>query len=173
MKILVLMPLDERSVYMAARLYAALPSSVQENTFAMPMFMEYLVQGKIANNWAASVFQSIIAARSVYRAAKDNDLIIIGNINKEYKFDAVFNFQDAEKDDSYIDVFLEKLQTIDDKDLKKIVDNVYTNEDSKMPLHNCKATGEFLGSYIKTDPHLEQIEEEYKRTLKENDDRII
>lgn len=173
MKILVLMPLDERSVYMAARLYAALPDDVKEHTFAMPMFMEYLVEGKIAANWAASVFQTIIAARSVYRAAKDDDLIVIGNINQDYKFDAIFNFQDAEKDEPYVDVFVDKLSTIDDDALQVIISNLYSNEDSKMPLHNCKASGDFLGKYIKTDPHLKKLEEEYQKIVKDQDERII
>lgn len=167
MKILVLMPLDERSVYMAARLYNYLPEEVKDKTFAMPMFMEYLVNGKIANNWAASVFQSIIAARSIYRAAEKDDLIIIGNINNEYKFDAIFNFQDAEKDEEYLDVFLDKLKTIDDEDLKKMVENMYEAKDSKMPLHNCEAAAEFLATYLTTDPHLEEIEQEYIEKLKE------
>jgi len=173
MKILVLMPLDERSVYMSARLYGSLSDAAKEHAFAMPMFMEYLVQSKIAPNWASSVFQAIISGRSIYRAAKDDDLIIIGNINKDYAFDVVFNFQDVEKDEEYKDVFVEKLQTIDDESLAKIINNLYESKDSKMALHNCQASGEFLSSYLKTDPHLEEIKQKYQKKIEEINDRVF
>ena len=29
-----------------------------------------------------------------------------------------------------------------------------------MPLHNCKATAQFLSDYIQTDPHLERLQQE-------------
>lgn len=49
MKILILMPLDEKWVYMATGLYKALTAKAKEVTFAMPQYMEYLIDTKIIN----------------------------------------------------------------------------------------------------------------------------
>lgn len=51
--------------------------------------------------------------------------------------------------------------------LSKMVNNMYTAEDSKMALHNCTATADFLAAYLATDPHLDRITKEYHKRLKE------
>lgn len=50
MKILVLMPLDEKNTYTAAGIYKALPAKVKDITFSMPMFMDYIVGTKASSN---------------------------------------------------------------------------------------------------------------------------
>lgn len=50
MKILILMPCSEAWTYHATGIYKALPQDVKEITFAMPMYMEYLVDTKISQD---------------------------------------------------------------------------------------------------------------------------
>ena len=73
MKILVLMPLDEKWVYMANGLYNALPIEAREKTFAMPMFMQYAITTKTTPNWLYAQFDALVAVKGVYNAAKDGD----------------------------------------------------------------------------------------------------
>lgn len=46
MKILLLMPLDEKWSYIAAELYKNLTTEAKEKTFAMPMFTEWQIATK-------------------------------------------------------------------------------------------------------------------------------
>ena len=46
--------------------------------------------------------------------------------------------------------------------LELLVNNVHKAEESKMALHNCKATADFLANYLKTDPKLDDIKKEYE-----------
>lgn len=164
MKILVLMPLDEKWVYMANGIYSALPADVQNVTFAMPMFMQYAVTTKITPNWLYATFDAILAIKSVYKAAKDGDLIVIGNAPKDMEFDAIFNFQDLELDMPYEDLLMEKTREVvkEDEELLGMVTDLYTNADSIMPLHNITATADFLAAYLDTDPKTEQIKKQYQ-----------
>jgi hypothetical protein len=170
MKILVLMPCDEKSVYMAAGIYKALPQKIREKTFAMPMFMDYLVQTKLVGNWVVSFYDALVSARKIYETAEE-DLIIIGNVNKkDCSFDAVFNFQDAELDLVYKDDFLEKIKEMvaDDEFLKGYVENMYTKEDSLMPLQNYIATADFLTAYLKTggvEKSISKLNKEYEEKI--------
>ena len=50
MKILVLMPCDERMTYIAAKIYKELPDEIKDITFSMPMFMDYLISSKVVGN---------------------------------------------------------------------------------------------------------------------------
>ena len=167
MKILVLMPLDEKWVYMANGLYNSLPVEVRDKTFAMPMFMQYCITTKSTPNWLYATFDALVAVKSVYNAAKDGDLIIIGNCDKDMKFDAIFNFQDIEVDLPYEDKLMEKTREIvkSDKELLGYTTNLYTNEDSIMPLHNIVAAADFLAAYLDTDPKIEQIRKQYQEKV--------
>lgn len=171
MKILVLMPLQEQSAYMATGIYKALPHEIQEKCFAMPMFMEFLVKTKVSPNYTYALFDSILSAEALCDAAeKDNlDLLIIGNVKNTYKFDKIFNFQDIETDLLYKDDFIEKVAQIvaDEEILANKISHLYTSKDSTMTLHNCVATADFLSAYMNTDPHLEQITEEYNRKIEQ------
>lgn len=161
------MPLNEAWSYMANGIYRAMPVEVRDKTFVMPMFMEYCVTTKIAPNWMYAVYDALITVRQVYDTAKDDDLIVIGNCDADLKFDAVFNFQDIEEDLPYSDKYVEKLKTIvkDDEKLSSYL-VLHEAEESKMPLHNCAATADFLTDYLATDPHLEDIKKEFQKKLK-------
>ncbi len=164
MKILVLMPLDEKWVYMANGIYRNLPQEVKDITFAMPMFMQYCITTKAVPNWLYATFDALVAVRNAYNAAGEGDLIVIGNCDKKLEFDAIFNFQDLAIDLRYSDLLMEKTKDLvkDAEDLRSYVDNLYTADDSKMPLHNCLATANFLTAYLQTDPKLEEIKKEYQ-----------
>ena len=170
MKILVLMPLDERSSHMGLKIYDALPYEVKEHTFCMPAFMEYLMITKACKNWTYALFDSLLTAKRLYEHTDENeDLLIIGNTSMNQKFDVIFNFQDIDEDLPYQDFFVKKMQEIvrGEKRLEELINNLHTANESKMTLHNCIATADFLAAYIKTDPHLSDIEKEYKKKLKE------
>ena len=168
MKILILMPLDEKWSYLAMGLYKALPSKYKDRTFSMPMFMDYLVQTKVAENWTYALLDAVSSAKHLYEASKDDDFILIGNIKRDFKFDKVFNFQDEFIDSAYKDNFLEKIRELvkEDSLLTNFLDNFYNNEDSTMPLHNIDASAAFISDYMQTDPHIDEILEEYKQKQK-------
>ena len=168
MKILVLMPLQEQSAYMAMGIYKNLPGNIKDKTFCMPAFMDYLVTSKIAPNWEYALFDTLYGAKSIYNSTgEDEDLIIIGNCKKDFKFDVVFNFQDINEDldynDPFIDTMREKVQS--EELLRNMLADMYSQEDVRMRLHNCKATADFLTAYLDTDPHLDKIEKEYLSQL--------
>lgn len=174
MKILVLMPLAEQSSFMDIGIYKNLPEDIKKNTFCMPSFMNYIVATKIVPSFEYAIFDSILCAQKLYEATnKDEDLIIIGNMDKKYSFDVVFNFQDLDEDMPYQDNFLNKIKELvaGEEKLTKMVNDMYTNEDSKMALHNCSAAAKFLSKYIKTDPHLDKIKEEYEEQLQQLKDK--
>lgn len=170
MKILVLMPLDEKNTYMAAGIYKGLTAHAKDNCFSMPNFMDYVITTKISPNWEYALFYSILSTEKVYEIAEKehNNLIIIGNMPKKYKFDLIVNFQDLVESLPYEDKFLEKMKekVKGDERLMAMVDT-YAKEDSKLSMHNVLATADFLSKYLETDPHLEEIEQEYKEKLEE------
>lgn len=167
MKILILMPLDEQHVYAATGIYKHLDPKYQQITFAMPMFMEYLVDTHISKNWTYATYDSIISSKSYCQAAEDTngDLIIIGNVDKKYKFDAVFNFQEIDEALPYKDSFIEHLLNTKAVQLDPIlfnpINSLYTAADSLLALKNCEATADFINHYMKTDPHINEIHSLY------------
>lgn len=165
------MPLDEKWVYMANGLYNALPVEVRNKTFAMPMFMQYAMTTKATPHWLYAIFDALVAVKGVYNAAKDGDLIVIGNCDKDMKFDAIFNFQDFNEDLPYKDLFVEKAKevVVSDDQLLSYLTNLYTNEDSIMPLHNVAAAADFLAAYLKTDPKIEQLKKQYQDKINFSD----
>lgn len=179
MKILVLMPLDEKYTYTALGIYNNLPFEIKQKCFMMPTFMDYLVTIKLAPNWEQAAFDALVASEKLYNAAvqKKDDIIVIGNINKEYEFDAVFNFQDEKEEEPYSDSFLDKLKakiaasselTEEERSLlSKHIDNLYVADDSKLSLVNFTATADLLTAYLQTDPKLDIIKKEYEDKLKE------
>ena len=166
MKILVLMPMDERLTANAAALYSHMPEKIKDITFSIPMFMEYLIDTKMVENWMFAMFYAMSSANALCRAADKNkeDLIIFGNAPKDLEFDAVFSFQDAEEALPYNDLFLEKVKEIvaEEDNLSDRLNNLYTADDVIFKLHNCAATADFLSKYIKTNPNLDEIKEKYK-----------
>ena len=169
MKILVLMPCDERMTYYAAKIYKELPNDVKDITFSMPMFMDYLVSSKIVGNWVYAFFDSFVSMKNIYKTAakSKDDLIVFGTAPKNMKFDAIFSFQDDAAQMPYEDHFLRKVKEIvsDEPKLTAYLENLYGAEDSKFNLYNCDATAGFLAEYIKTDPKLEDIKARYEGRL--------
>lgn len=179
MKILVLMPLREDCVYMAEKIYNSMSHEAKDKTFVMPCFMEYLVFTKITPNWDYALFDAIISAKTMYKAAveSDDDIIIIGNMPSEYKFDQVFNMQSAEEELPYNDPAITNLQQLiitndkltdeERRPLLDLIGDMHKNEESELALINCVATADFLTAYLQTDPKLDKIKEEYENKKKE------
>ena len=165
MKILILMPCDEKWVHAATGIFKNLSPEVKEVAYPIPMYMEYLIDTRISKNWLEAFFDAQLSARAYCDAAQKNDLdlLVIGNVSKDYKFDAVFNFQDIEQSLPYEDNFAAKVRELagDDETLNKYLTNWYTKEDSKLALRDCTATAEFINKYFKTDPKLENVRAEF------------
>lgn len=170
MKILILMPLDQQHVDASAAIYKSLPHEIQETTFPMPMFMEYLIGVGKSQNWLWAFFDAVVSAKSIYNAAAKTDkhLIIIGNMPTDYKFDAVFNFQEIEESLPYKDNHAEKIKELvqDEEVLANIVNNLYTADASQFSLHDCRATADFLTAYLETDPKIDELKQKYADILK-------
>lgn len=183
MKILILMPLDEKWSFIASGIYKNLDDNAKNKTFAMPMFTEWqlatkkmIIGNDLPQNWNIATFGSIVKAREMYKLSELNndDFILIGNINPQYKFDMIFNFQAEEKDEAYEDLYIEKLKSIF-KDEKVLYDNLifYNSTASMMTLHNIKAAANFISDYIKTDANIDKIKEKYKDTLVFKEDNNV
>lgn len=169
MKILVLMPLDEKSAYMSMGIYKNLPAEVKDKTFCMPSFMDYLVTTKIVPNWEYALFDTLLTSERILDATGDDDIIVLGNVKKEYDFDMIFNFQDINYAEKYADPFVERMRNLvqDEELLANKINFLHAAEESKLSLQNCIATADLLAALIQTDPHLDRIKEEYQRKLKE------
>lgn len=155
MKMLILMPLDEKWVYAATGIYKEIEDEMKTLVFFMPMMMEYLIQTKIAPDWATAAVETIYSACQVYEAAGDDDLVIIGNLPTSYKFDIIHNFQDIEEALPYKDLFIEKLSevchdTLPDTDIVfKYIDNLHKAEESDLALQDCEATAHLISAILK------------------------
>lgn len=169
MKILLLMPIDEQHTVAATEIYKDLPNEIREKTFSMPMYMQYLVSTHIAKYWEYALVDTMYASNKLLSALdKKDDYLLIGNAPAAVEFDAIFNFQDIEFDEKYEDKFLKKVAELvkADETLYNLVSNLHTADESKMCLHNCLATADFLAAYMGTDPRLDKIKEKYEETLK-------
>lgn len=168
MKILLLMPLDQQHSDAAMAIYKALSPHAKDVTFAMPSYMEYLVQTKLTPNFSYAFFDTLLAAQKLYTASKKEDLIIIGNTSKNFAFDKIFNFQDIEESLPYQDDFMEKLKTVvkEEPKLLELVNNNHTADESTLALHNCIATADFLSSYLNTSIDKTRIKNKYDQQIK-------
>lgn len=175
MKILILMPLDEKWSFIASGLFKALDQNAQDATFCLPMFNEWQMatgkmvispKGDLPRNWNIATFGSLIKAREMYKqqATLQKDFILIGNIAPEYEFDAIFNFQNPDKDEPYQDPCLERLDKTDDPVLLKALRR-YDASASTFTLHDFAAAGQYISAYLKTDPHLNDIKQKYEENL--------
>lgn len=176
MKILILMPIGEDYSYIASGLFKALDQEARDCAFSLGMFSEWqrttkkMVIGKdLPNTWTVATFGSLMKARELYRLqdAAKKDIIIIGNISPDFKFDAVFNFQDPEKDAPYEDRYLAKVAAAaQGEDALQDALRVYDASVSQMALHNFAAAGKFISEYLKTDPRIDDIKTKYENQLK-------
>lgn len=168
MKILVLMPLSESHSHISMKIQNQLPDNVRENCFIMPAYIDYLLETKKVENSIYAISNALLSAQIVYKDAveKNKDLIIFGNIDKTFTFDAIFNCQDLTEDLPYQDGRAEKIaELVKGTEVEYIAHELYTNDDSIMPLHNAVAIADFLTAYLDTDPHLEEIKLQYQDRL--------
>jgi hypothetical protein len=165
MKILVLMPCDEKVVYWAAEIYKNLDDNIKDNSFFVPMFMDYLIQTKQAENWVYALADGLISANLLCKKADEEkkDIIIFGNASSDIEFDEIFSFQDNELIAPYSDLFIEKTKTIftDAKEFITVLENLHTKNDVKLMLTNCKATATLINDLIKSQVDLEKIKDNY------------
>ena len=184
MTILVLMPLDEKYVYLANALYSALPNNIKDKTLCMPMFMQWAITTKATKTWTEAMFMSLVTVQSAARIATTtkDDLLVIGNCDKKFKFDVVFNMQDAERSEAYKDLFIDKIvEKIDelgpedtDRDLlSSYISHLYGDKDSKMALRNIVATADFLTAYMGTGVDLDDIKAKYRDKLEFKDESEV
>lgn len=166
MRILVLMPCDERAVYLGASLYRHLPDNLKDNCFIMPMFMDYLVSTKTVGNWVYAFFDSLVSAEALLRNDENTDLIIVGNVDKKYKFDIVLNLQVDGESLPYKDNFIEHIQTLVEEEpiLSKRIDHLYTNAASTLALYNAELGAQLIADLMATDNSNEiiKIKEKYE-----------
>jgi hypothetical protein len=155
MRILVLMPCDERAVYVAAAFYRYLPDNLKEQCFSMPMFMDYLVDTSIVKNWIRAFYYSLVSAEAILRGSDGKESIIIcGNVDKKYDFDIILNLQaDGNDEQLYQDNFIEHLKTIVEEDpvLAGRISNLYGATDSILPLYNAELGAQLVADLIATD----------------------
>ena len=173
MKILVLMPVYDTHEDITYAIYSKMPHEVKDKTFGMNMYSTYLKTIKKDVHPLEVYFDTLIAAEKIYEHLdEDEDIIILGNMPKKYKFDAVFSFQDNIETLPYEDKWLKKveelIQDTNDEILTKYFNlPFYSAEDSQFNLTNCTATADFLAAYLQTDPKLDKIKREYEEKIKE------
>ena len=171
MKILVLMPCDERAIHASAEIYRNMSKETKEKSFFMPLYIDYLRQMSLSRTLIEAFYDALVSAKMLIKSAtEDDDLIIFGNVGRDLcEFDVVFNFQDIEESLPYSDKFLDKVKEIvvEDDLLYSYVSNLHLADESKMALHNCAATADFLGAYIKADVEkkVKRIKEEYEKKI--------
>ena len=94
MRILVLVPNNLTNLEYCMKIWEKLSPEIQQKSFCIPMYMQYLVDTKQVKDQTEAFFYAMRAAEMVYNSIKLGDTgIIFGNMNKDYRFDTVFNFQ--------------------------------------------------------------------------------
>ena len=159
MRILVLVPNNLTNLEYCMKIWEKLSPEVQQKSFCIPMYMQYLVDTKQVKDQTEAFFYAMRAAEMVYNDIKVGDTgIIFGNMSKHYRFDTIFNFQNN-KYAMYKDYFIEALNEVikpdgeDDsayKTLSKYTSNLHEANESTLILMDIDATSEFLNSYTST-----------------------
>ena len=165
MKILVLMPCDERQLYACYKIYQGLNEKAKDKVFFTPMFIDYLLQTKIYSKWIEAFYDTLCRVKQVYN--QNENFILFGNIDKSCKFDAIFSFQDLERTLPYQDGTIEKIKQLDfiksDPQLLAPLNALYSADDvNQIPLTNCSATAELINKFFDSDPQLDKIKAEYQ-----------
>lgn len=176
MKILVLVPNNLTNLGYCMKIWEKLNPEVQQKSFCIPMYIQYLVETKQAADQTEAFFYAMRAAEVAYKNIKFGDTaIIFGNMNKGYNFDVVFNFQ-SNNYEMYKDYFIEALNEVikpdgeDDsayKTLSKYTTNLHEANESSLTLMDVDAACEFLNSYTSTDVEqtLKDLRLEYLKKL--------
>ena len=175
MKILVLMPLDERQVYNCVGLWKAFVAAqgqewTSNNLFFMPLYMDYLTTTGKSINWMEAAGQAIISTKEMV-AANNKNIIVFGNLPVTVTtFDYVFNFQQNDQAIPYKDLVLEVIcktaQESNDDYLKQLFSNFYKADASIMALQNFTATADFLSKWYTSEKQMAQVTERYKDKFK-------
>ena len=178
MKILVLVPNNLNNLEYCMQIWEKLNPKVQEKSFCIPMYMQYLVETGQAKDQTEAFFYAMRSAEMVYKNIKVGEVgIIFGNMNKGYKFDAIFNFQNNNYE-LYKDYFIEALNEVikpdgdDDsayKTLSKYTTNLHEANESSLILMNIDAASEFINNYTSTDVEqtLNELKTNYLKQLDE------
>lgn len=176
MKILVLVPNNLTNLEYCMKIWEKLNPEIQEKSFCIPMYMQYLVDTNQVKDQTEAFFYAMRAAEMVYQNIKAGDTaIIFGNMNKGYQFDTIFNFQNNHYD-MYKDYFVEALNEVikpdteDDssyKILSRYTTNLHEANESSLILMDIDAASEFLNSYTSTDVEqtLKDLRTEYLKKL--------
>ena len=174
MKILVLMPLDERQVYNCVGLWKAFVAAqgqewTSDNIFLMPLYMDYLTTTGKSINLMEAVGQAIISTKEMVTSNKN--IIVFGNLPiSSTSFDYIFNFQQNDQAIPYKDLVLEAIcktaQESDDDYLKQLFNNFYKADASIMALQNFTATAEFLSKWYTSEEQMNTVKERYKDKFK-------
>ena len=132
MKILVLMPVYDTHEDMTYAIYSKMPHEIKEKMFGMNMYATYLKTIKKNTNPLETYFDTLMTVEKIYENLKeDDDIIILGNMPKKYKFDAVFTFQDNIETLPYEDKWLKKVEELikdtNDEILTKYFDSPFHN----------------------------------------------
>lgn len=158
MKILILMPIDERCVFASMGLYKRFNPELQKSTLNLVGFADYLYQTKKCR-WE----HAAATALSKDVPVEDYD-IVIGNTEKCKEFDLIFNLYDGENDVPYKDYVIEKVEQLLDRKFE-----LHTAEESKFCLRNFDAAADLLNSlYTKgklKEEKLQEIEKEYEQRM--------
>lgn len=178
MKILVLVPNNVTNLEYCMQIWEKLRPELQEKSFCIPMYIQYLVETGQAKDQTEAFFYAMRCAEMIYKNTTKNDMMIIfGNMNKNYKFDTIFNFQNNTYD-KYKDYFIEALNEVikpdgDDDSAYKLLSQYTTNlheaSESSLVLMNIDAACDFLNSYTKTniDKTLNELRTNYLNKLDE------
>ena len=174
MKILVLMPLDERQVYNCVGLWKAFVAAqgqkwTSDNLFFMPLYMDYLTTTGKSVNWMEAAGQAIISAKEMVSSSKS--IIVFGNLPVDAAtFDYIFNFQQNDQAIPYKDLVLEAIcktaQESNDDYLKQLFSNFYTADASIMALQIFTATAGFLSKWYTSEEQVDTVTERYKDKFK-------
>ena len=176
MNILVLVPNNLTNLEYCMKLWEKLNPEIQEKSFCIPMYMQYLVDTNQVKDQTEAFFYAMRAAEMVYQNIKAVDTaIIFGNMNKGYQFDTNFNFQNNHYD-MYKDYFIEALNEVikpdtEDDSSYKILSSYTTNlheaNESSLILMDIDAASDFLNNYAATDVEqtLKQLRTQYLEKL--------
>lgn len=159
MKILIMMPLDERYSFASVGLFNKIDEDIRDKVMIMPYYVDTLHQWyKI--NWELAVKTALSQDEILYQ---QND-IIIGNLNKYSKFDIIFNITDGEHEEPYKDNYVELIEKKENKNYE-----LHTADESKFCLVNFEAAGKLISKLYKdgkvSEEKLKELKEEYERKL--------
>ena len=93
MKILILMPLDEKWSFIASGIYKNLDDNAKDKAFVMPMFTEWQLATKkmvigndLPQNWSIATFGSIIKAKASKPKASSTNLSNLSKSSSTFIF---------------------------------------------------------------------------------------